>query len=239
MMKETTNGIYDPIRTKLQSWMDYMKNEPTCPYRGNEELHDRYRAENDLDCVLTNGNLCADTIFSLWMPLRQVLTSVNDKAYIEEYLGLPLGKNIPFLEALEKPENLEHLLPENDERVVLLSRLFALGQTRANVMILPFRQMNSARGWAPYYDYMPYFLVECFENGAFSKYFDHDEEKLKKWIEQEQLTPFFQGSVQKDHIKDLALTGDVRKNRPVENISMMLENYIDILEQRRILNQAP
>jgi RimJ/RimL family protein N-acetyltransferase len=231
-------SICDPIVMKIQSWIDYAKNEPTCPYRGNEELHDKYRAENDLDCVLTDGNLCADTIFSLWMPLRQVLTSINDKAYIEEYLGMPLSKNIPFLEALVKPENLEHLLPKNDKRVIRLSRLFELGQTRANVMLLPFRQMNSARGRAPYYDYMPYFLVECFENGAFSKYFDHDEEKLGTWIEQEKLTPFFQDSVQKEHIKDLALTGDVRKSRPVENISMMLENYIDILKQRGLALSA-
>jgi hypothetical protein len=138
------------------------------------------------------------------------------------------------LEALAKPENLAYLLPENDERVLRLSQLFALGQTRANVMILPSRQMNPGRGRAPYYDYMPYFLAECFGNGAFSQYFDYDEEKLEAWIEEEHLTPFFQGTVQKEHIKDLALTGDVRKSRPEEKekLSMMLENYIHILEQR-------
>lgn len=38
------------------------------------------------------------------------------------------------------------------------------------------------RGLRPYYDYMPYFLCECFEGGAFSSFFIGGDVELKEWI---------------------------------------------------------
>lgn len=37
----------------------------------------RPRAKNDLDCLYLNGNLYADTIFSVWTPLKMVLEVLN------------------------------------------------------------------------------------------------------------------------------------------------------------------
>ena len=51
----------ETIKTHIQYWIDY---------KGDG---DEYRRTHDLDCILTDGNLFADTLFSLWLPLRYVL----------------------------------------------------------------------------------------------------------------------------------------------------------------------
>ena len=51
----------ETIRTHIQYWIDY------------KGTSDEYRRAHDLDCILTDGNLNADTLISLWLPLRYVL----------------------------------------------------------------------------------------------------------------------------------------------------------------------
>lgn len=70
------------------------------------------------------------------------------------------------------------------------------------------------RGDKPYYDYMPYFLSECFENGDFSFYFTGGDEELKEWIREENLEMFFKDRIEKEAIKDLAGTGNIKKEYP-------------------------
>lgn len=226
------NKLYVPIINKINSWKEYERNRPTCPYQGNEELYDTYRACNDLDCILTDGNLYADTIFSLWLPLRYTLTTFHTRAEIESITGECFSKqNTAFLEKLMQPDILEILLPSEDIRVKKLSRLFEIGQTRANVMILPNRSINSRRGCAPFYDYMPYFLSECFEGGRFSQYFVSDD-MLRDWIHQENLYMFFAGEIRKENIRDLSCTEDLKFGIPGDNLEKMIDNYRDILESR-------
>lgn len=104
---------------------------------------------------------------------------------------------------------------------------------RCNVMILKDRSMQR-RGDKPYYDYMPYFLSECFENGDFSFYFTGGDEELKEWIREENLEMFFKDRIEKEAIKDLAGTGNIKKGVP-QDMNFLLDNYIAILEQRERL----
>lgn len=77
--------IYKPITQKIQSWIDYNRNKPKGNYAAHKQEHDEYRKNNDLDCILTDGNLYADTIFSLWLPLRFVLVRINDYKVLNQY----------------------------------------------------------------------------------------------------------------------------------------------------------
>ena len=162
--------IYRPIIEKISSWIKYEENRPKTVYEKDAENHDKYRAANDLDCVLRNGDLKADTIFSLWRPLRFALVRVSGYKKIKEVTGMDLEKSISFNRVLIRDENLKKLLPIKNETTHLLSELFDYGQRIENTMLLPERWLQS-RGNAPYYDYMPYFLYECFEKGDFYRAF--------------------------------------------------------------------
>lgn len=221
--------ILKPIEKKIEQWIYYESNKPTIPYKGNEELHDNYRKENDLDCQLTNGNLKADTIFSLWLPLRFTLREMYGYSLYIPDKGRESNKYFGFLENLRL--NSSNYFPIDNPLVKKLSKLFELGMKRENVMILPDRTINCERGSKPYYDYMPHFLYDCFQGGNFGKYFSNNDE-LKKWIETQHLKMFFEnGLIRKFKVKDLSGSGSVKNNIP-EKVEAMLDNYIDVLEVR-------
>lgn len=78
------------IEKHIQYWINY---------KGSG---DEYRKERDLDCKHTGGNLNADTMISLWLPLRYALNSCNTKRW-KRYKGTSnLKKNDKFLKALKK-----------------------------------------------------------------------------------------------------------------------------------------
>lgn len=225
--------IYGPIIKKLDNWIEYME---TCPkgmsYADNKEIFDEHRRTHDLDCILTNGNLNADTIISLWTPLKTVIydnASRNKEIYevLELKAGNTIYKKIDVLKKIK--ENIEIILPEDVHTTRLLTRLFILGQKSCNVMILPNRSMNSMRGRNPYKDYMPYFLKECFAGGAFASFFSGDEDFIS-WIEREKLEAFFEdGVIKPNKIKDLACSGDIKDSKPGD-IEAYLRNYESVLE---------
>lgn len=78
-------NIYEPIIKKIQAWIDYDKNKPKSNYKTNKQKHDEFRMKNDLDCIQANGDLKADTIFSLWIPLRLVLVRINGYGKLNQY----------------------------------------------------------------------------------------------------------------------------------------------------------
>lgn len=224
--------VYGPIYKKIISWIAYEENKPITEYNYEKEKHDKYRAENDLDCVLQKGNLNADTIFSLWLPLRFALVRINNYRGLKKVTGVKLDKTKEFLERLLVDRNLEKLLPLENRTTRLLSELFVYGQQIENTMLFPdgCRWMQK-RGKKPYYDYMPYFLYECFEGGDFSSAF-MDDEDLRTWIEREDLGCFFEGEPCKENIIDLAGTGDITNGIPGD-LNEMLEQYITILQKRK------
>ena len=74
-----------PIKNKIQNWITYEENKPRIPYEQNCEVHHRYRSTHDLDCVLLGGDLRADNIISLWLPLRYCLVEINGYPTLNKY----------------------------------------------------------------------------------------------------------------------------------------------------------
>ncbi len=225
--------IYEPIRNKIEEWICYDDHKPTGAYSTHRKEHDEYRRWHDRDCVLEGGNLNADTMFSLWLPLRHTIVRMNDKETIRA-VGNIYSK-YDFLRELIKGDNLEKLLPEEMSVTVRLSALFELGMGKENVFILPARQLNSRRGQKPYWDYVPAFLLASFPGGEFAHYWSSPKEHLQ-WIKKEHLQVFFDGDIAPENIKDLSGSGDITNSLPPEGIQAMenmVDHYICILQERR------
>lgn len=209
---------YEPILSQL----DYWTNDPGSG--------DEYRKTHDRDCILTGGDLRADTIISLWLPLRYTLNHFDVQRWQDwkekAYKKFNLKTYLPFVEDLKA--NIEVFLPE-DEVTAALIELFEIGKTHCNVMLLPYRWWNSVRGYAPYWDYLPHFLHDLLntEDALF-------QNAVTSWIEMQHLTMFFEdGIIDKEHIIDLAGTGNVRSHKPEKiNCPTLLRNYIKILKKR-------
>lgn len=217
-------AFLEPIIAKLIYWRDY------------DGTGDDYRRTHDWDCILSGGNLNADTIFSLWLPLRYTLNRFNtpmwqywrDIEYAElKPKGIGLKDHTDFLK--DMIEHIDGFLPDSELRRKL-SILFDLGQQRSNVLLLPKRRWNTLRGGKPYYDYLPHFLFDLFSYAL-------DEEALESWLHKESLEPFFAAeTIEQRNILDLAGTGCPCRHNP-RNIQLdqLLDNYIAILRRREEL----
>lgn len=184
---------YEPILSQLDYW------------NNDTGSGDEYRKTHDRDCILTGGDLRADTIISLWLPLRYTLNHFNVQKWQD------------WKEKTYKKFDLKTYLP------------FEIGKTQCNVMLLPYRWWNSVRGYAPYWDYLPHFLHDLLntEDVLF-------QNAVTSWIETQHLTMFFEdGIIGKEHIIDLADTGHVCSHLPRNiNCPVLLRNYIEILKKR-------
>lgn len=223
---------YGPIRAKVEEWIWYDDHQPKGDYFANIEEHDAFRSKYDRDCMLTGGELKADTLFSLWTPLKQTILRLNDKETIRSVGNI--SSKYAFLREFIKGDNIEKLLPMNESAVQHLSILFGLGMGRGNVFILPERRLNSARARKPYCDYVPVFLLEAFPGGAFADYWESLEDYVQ-WIRREHLEMFFDGKISPEHIRDLSGSGDVRNSFAPDGIQAMdrmLNNYIHVLMKR-------
>ena len=101
----------DSFKEHIQYWIDY---------DGSSE---GYRKKHDLDCILTDGNLCADTLISLWLPLRYVLDKENTNKWKEYLKGEdkehPLKQDKTFLKDLKTILRILFLLKSCDKRLRL------------------------------------------------------------------------------------------------------------------------
>lgn len=207
----------ETIKMHIQYWIDY---------KGDG---DEYRRTHDLDCILTDGNLFADTLFSLWLPLRYVLNYCGTAQW-EKYRRIKdLKNNDAFLNDLKN--NLQTFIPDMG-LLSKLEKLCKLGRTRANVIILPYRRWNNMRGGNPYWDYFPHFLYDLLntEDEMFMS-------TMQAWIERENLQMFFDGEIVKDKIIDLCGLGKPWLHYPGDkqfDVHKLIDNYISILEQRSI-----
>ena len=205
----------ETIKTHIQYWIDY---------KGSG---DEYRKTHDLDCILTGGNLYADTLISLWLPLRYVLNYCGT-AHWEKYRRTKNPKNNnEFLKVLKN--NLQTFIPD-DEMLSKLEKLFMLGRTRANVIILPYRRWNNIRGGDPYWEYFPHFLYDLMNTED-----EHFLKAVQEWIMREHLQLFFDGEINKDRILDLCGMGKPWSHNPGDdkfNVHRLIDNYISILDQR-------
>ena len=209
----------------IQYWIDY------------NGTGDEYRKKHDLDCILTGENLYADTLISLWLPLRYILNRENTiqwNAYLE-YEKQVLRPNKTYLKNydifMEDLKNNISVFIPNKELREKAEKLFELGRTRANVIILPYRKWNTVRGKAPYWEYMPHFLYDLLNTED-----DYFLNTVRYWIKDQQLTMFFSNEevLIKENIKDLAGTGSVFKHNTTSiDVDVLLDSYIDILTKRQ------
>ena len=124
------------------------------------------RKDNDLDCIYLNGDLCADTIFSVWTTLKFVLDCLKKKKkfYKKDRFGPDPHK---FLKRIKN--NVDTYLPKSEEVVKELYYFAKLAETRANVMKWPSQGINGTR-----YDKMPSILYNCFPKGDYYSYFQNE-----------------------------------------------------------------
>lgn len=243
------------ILAQCKYWLEDELN--AVPNNRDYNAKDIRRALCDRDCKLTGGNLYADTIISLWFPLKFFLIQ-NDKYKLifGDKNKLSVSRAI-----LDSPELYLYFEDENKKLLFeKLEKLFKLGQTRANVMILPQRILNRFRGYE-FYDYMPAFLFWCFNDGVVKNrnedneyLWEHDNktEKIKKfnnvgtlkeWIKNQHLEFFFNDDkLCKNKIIDIHGTGNLLRNLPLNksnnldssiiDLNAIYDFYIDFLEDR-------
>lgn len=220
------NSLYCPILKQLTYWRDYTG------------TGDSYRQQHDLDCVHL-GCLEADTLISLWLPLRYSLDDFGYAAWEEwktyEYEMLrPQNKRLKdcneFLNDLI--DNIEEYLPLADPLTRQLSELYCLGREDCNFIRIPYRRWNTRRGSHPYFEYFPHFVYDLLKT-------DHPLflQAVKTWLMDEHLQMFFvNGIIDAAHMKDLAGTGAVWRHQPKNiNLEKLLSNYIEILRERKLL----
>lgn len=219
----SVHSKYDPITRKLLYWKNYSGSG------------DKYRKAHDLDCVLTGGNPNADTIISLWLPLRYALNHFDMPRWKQwkefEDVELRSSKHVlkdcaDFLN--DMIEHIDNFLPDDSELTTKLSILFSLGQQRCNVMLLPQgkREWNTLRG-RRYFDYLPHFLFDLFT-------YSIDEDVLLHWLDEQDMQPFFANETfAQENILDLAGTGSPCRHNPRGiDLDRLLDNYIAILRRR-------
>lgn len=207
----------DPVVDYLLYFWEYIK---------AKDSSEEFRKKHDLDCVHTDGNLYADTIFSFWFPFKMYLQAHYPEYYSGGVKGTP-RKNITDIDELlgRMP------LIKMGKDYHLLSEFASLAQTRENVMILPDRKMQK-RG-VYWLDQMPITLKACF-SGSFSLYFK--DRTVLNWIAEEHLDAFFDGEPSEESIRKL---GTVTSDRPEwcsteDDVCEMLKAYIDILKKRQL-----
>lgn len=205
----------DPIINFLQYWMDE---------RGDREV-------NDLDCLYFDGDLCADTLFSVWTPLKFVLDYLNpnESFYKKNRYGDP-HKYLRRIKA-----HIDEFLPKEDKLVAELYKFAALAELRGNYFRWPCREINDQR--YDDYDQVPPTLFKCFPGEKYGRYFQNDEKKLRTWLQDEKLEMLFSGdSLRKEDIKPLINGMTPREAKwlhKYNEILEMLQNYVALLSERQ------
>ncbi|RTR28112.1 hypothetical protein EKG37_17565 [Robertmurraya yapensis] len=223
----------NPIINYLNYWILGKENRQ----RYNQ---DKWRKKYDLDVIWLEGDLNADTIFSLWMPLKMCLQCLNPDIFEKSGpMRKPLKNQYWFKKIIEE---IDTYLPPSDDLVKELYKFAELASTKANVMRLPARRMQ-VRG-IKYFDQMPKTLYECFKDGNFTKYFNYNDEEVMEWIKEEKLKVFFEGNTISNHtIKPLI--GNLHPSqckwlKEKENILQMLKTFNEVLTYRsRLIKTSP
>lgn len=205
----------------LMNWLIYWR-------RGEdtENKSDKWRLENDLDCLYI-GDLKADTIISIYQILKRITMRINPK--------INLGIKKEVVEMLLKKENFEQLLPEKELLVQKLQLLAQKAELRSNFMLLQDRGMQT-RGFR-YADEMPPTLYQCFDDGVYSKYFNYDNKIVKQWVEREKLTMLFgKRGIDRNDIRPMieghSPKQSFKKTTKREYLLKIIEYSIEVLDER-------
>lgn len=186
------------------------------------------RIENDLDCLYLNGDLCADTILSVFFPMKMVVEYLNPGLIIHKRYKGDTNKDLRFLQKSIK--NNEILFMDHD-LVKLLNKFAEFAETRANTIKIPNRKMQNRNR----YDQFPNMLYNCFEDGKFHQYFV--DSSVEEWLEREKLQMFFRDDQisTRNNIKPLIHSIEpyqVRLLKKEDEIIEMLTQNCECLEKR-------
>lgn len=191
-----------------------------------QEAKNKWRKKYDLDVIHLNGDLYADTIFSIWMPLKMCLQISDTYPYSKFGNNEKPYKRNPYIPNIIK--NIDTYLPYNEWQE--LYKFVSIALTEVNVMKLPEKNIQ-VRG--RFYDQMPKTLYECFEGGIFNWCFKNI--KVEEWVREQNLTMFFESNISRENIKPLISrikASDFEWIKDREEIREMLTNYYSILKMR-------
>ena len=255
MMKEYIGNEYSDNHLK-NFCLYWMKGRKTMPEWENTEegrrRYDDWRRKNDLDCLYFDGDLRADTLMSTWTPIKWVAECLNRKKDMKFYKKAEDHDDPDYYLKLLAFDRDEYL-PREHELVKLLDRFLELAELRCNYILLPDRDMNTARykcvvngRMVEIYDEVPVMLYHIFDKEWFGKYFeptnklsdwetDHPLDAVK-WIKRERLEiGFIDGIIDQEHVipllKDLP-AGEPKKLTKESEIKEALLYMIKLLEAR-------
>lgn len=255
MMKEYLGNEYSDNHLK-NFCLYWMKGRKTMPEWENTEegrrRYDDWRRKNDLDCLYFDGDLRADNLMSTWTPIKWVAECLNRKKDMKFYKKAEDHDDPDYYLKLLAFDR-DAYLPRKHELVKLLDRFLELAELRCNYILLPDRDMNTARykcvvngRMVEIYDEVPVMLYHIFDKEWFGKYFeptnklsdwetDHPLDAVK-WIKREGLEiGFIDGIIDQEHmiplLKDLP-AGEPKKLTKESEIKEALLYMIKLLEAR-------
>lgn len=208
--------------------------------RRNYPTYDKWRSENDMDCLYLDGDLRADTLMSAWTPIK----------WVANFLNMENGKKFTKCEKDIKllAEDRDAYLPPKDELVKLLDRFLELAEKRCNYIMLPDRKMNNDRytlkrkGMCKkLYDQVPATLWHVFNKETLGLYFldengEVDERRVEEWIRREKLQMgFTDGEIKQENVILLTSTAKPGEGKWLgtrNDLEEALRYMISFLEQR-------
>lgn len=212
---------------------EYEENEPLKNYfrywkkfwidKANGIEIDKKILEKELNQEYPN----ADTIISLWTPLKKCMDKLNVP---EKLNGIKISKySKDFYDEILKDDVFEKCFPKDNGIVKKLNELSKLTCTRANTMSIPQGRFNNDR-YQCSLDQMPLTLHHCFK-GKLKNYFN-SEEILKHWITSQKLELcFVDKQIKYENIIDLDKYINNNFKAIFPKISDEEEIYIEMLDK--------
>ena len=239
------------MENKMKTYLktDYRENnhiQNFCLYwmKASDGEGDEWRKENDLDCMYYKGDLRADTLISVWTPMRMVLDYFNkDKGMVFRKRATGEGDINKYLKMIVSDTT--RYLPANHILTSLLNELLMWAEKPCNYILLPYEEMNCNRYsinnngetlWL--YDFVPCTMYHIFDHETLGRYFD-GECAAKEWILREKLQcAFYNNEISIDKI--IPMTKGMNISRPrllatEKEIKEMLCYMIDLLKRRNLL----
>lgn len=198
---------------------------------GNIGPYYEWRRANDLDCIAKDGDLRADTLISMWSPMKMVLQYLHPGMVIYKTAN---GSDPNYYLSMLRDNFDKYFKFEDKKRqglVTMLDSLCAFAEKESNFILLPGvsrdkgTQMNPDRyglkihgKYVWLYDQVPCTLYHVFEKDTLGKYFN-DEKEVIDWIKREHLEVGFNTFVGNNICQECII--------PLKTSTMILTNCDD------------
>lgn len=242
---EFFNGVRDSRKGKLMSEfitkldIDNINNDYIDNYINYWILYENGFKKNEIDKLWMKDNCLknyyntnyADTIFSVFIPLKKCIKIINKGEYNKNPNDLLLIK-----------ENKNTWFAQNADLYESINNFAKAACTIGNVINYPYIKnkinFNSYRG-LNYQDLFLHTLYECFDNGEFSLLFAENSnyKSVEAWVEKNKLEMFFKDSiVKKDNIINIGIQDktniDWDNIENIDDMKKILNEYTRIINER-------